>query len=347
MGKNLALEGKESLRNDLKVQLPVPIDSKRYLMGKVAFIDVAIFSPFLIISGVLIYFFYQLDLLNQYTFIFSSFPSIVIIAFQMIKHPIRREIPYLRYKVIWNYKFKKREKEFFYRKGAFDMSDKQDARRKIGIKSTFADCYETTDKRFVRVFEVSSVNLSLSNKSEKRSTLESFRVFMTTINFLDSIQISQIAQPINLTRHMQHMSKRQKKGSEDNPIKTMLNTGYTNFIENIQKSRELVTRKRYIVISKKISSDREKTLDEIDQLSQLLMTKVESMTFDHSSLSIKQLNNDDLVKLMYTCVDYDNAVSVGDHIVERANDRSSVTVGQNTAKDLINTLQKQLLEKVN
>ncbi|CAI6330510.1 hypothetical protein [Bacillus subtilis] len=345
MQRDLALERKEQLRNELKVQLPVPIDTKRYLMGKVAFIDVAIFSPFLLLSGILIYLFYSVGFLNRYTFILSASPAVAIIAFQMIKHPIRKEIPYLKYKILWRYNYKKREKEFFYRKGAFDMADKQDARRKLGIKSTFADCYETSDKRFVRVFEVSSVNLSLANKPEKRSALESFRVFMTTVNFLKSIQFAQIAQPINLTRHLQYVTKQQQ--GEENPVKRLLNQGYRNHIEEIQKSRELVTRKRYIIISKNIGNDREKALDELDQQSKLLMTKIESMTFDFNKLSIKQLNNDELTKLMYTCIDYDNAVSVGDHIIDRAKNRSNISFGENTAKDMIGVLQRQLNEKIN
>ncbi|NUH84733.1 hypothetical protein HUN92_13490 [Bacillus firmus] len=345
MSRNLALERKEQLRSELKVQLPVPIDTKRYLMGRVAFIDVAIFSPFLALSCLFIYIFYSTGSLNKYTFILSAIPSVAIITFQMMKHPVRREISYLKYKILWRYNFKKREKEFYYRKGALDMGDKQDARRKIGIKATFADCYETTDKRFVRVFEVSSVNLSLANKPEKRSALDSFKVFMTTINFLKSIQFSQIAQPINLTRHLQHVMKKQK--GEDNLAKRLLNQGYRNHIEEIQKSRDLVTRKRYIIISRNIGNDREKALDELDQQSKLLMTKIESMTFDYSSLSIKQLNNDELTKLMYTCTDYDNAVSIGEHIIDRANNRSSVSVGENTAKELIDVLQRQLREKIN
>ena len=345
MLKNLSLERKEQLRNELKVQLPVPIDTKRYIMGRVAFVDVAIFLPFLALSSLFIYIFYSIGILNRYTFILSASPSVAVITFQMMKHRIRKEISFLKYGILWKYYYRKREKEFFYRKGALDMADKQDARRKIGIKATFADCYETTDKRFVRVFEVSSVNLSLANKAEKRSALDSFKVFMTTINFLKSIQFSQIAQPINLTRHLQHVMKKQK--DEDNLGKRLLNKGYRNFIEEVQKSRDLVTRKRYIIISNNIGSDREKALDEIDQQSKLLMTKVESMTFDYSSLSIKQLNNDELTKLMYTCTDYDNAVSIGEHIIDRAKNRSSVSMGEDTAKELVEVLQRQLLEKIN
>ncbi|MEK5105009.1 hypothetical protein MKX83_24010 [Cytobacillus sp. FSL M8-0252] len=345
MLRNLALERKEQLRNELKVQLPVPIDSKRYLMGRVAFIDLAIFSPFLALSSLFIYIFYSIGLLNQYTFIISSIPSVAIITFQMMKHPVRKEISYLKYKILWKYYFKKREKEFYYRKGALNMADKQDARRKIGIKATFADCYETTDKRFVRVFEVSSVNLSLANKTEKRSALDSFKVFMTTINFIKSIQFSQIAQPINLSRHLQIVLNKQK--DEENLAKILLNQGYRKHIEEIQKSRDLVTRKRYITISKNIGSDRERALDELDQQSKLLMTKIESMTFDYTSLTIKQLNNDELTKLMYTCTDYDNAVSIGEHILDRASNRSSISVGEKTAKNLIEVLQRQLREKIN
>lgn len=345
MLKNLALERKEQLRNELKVQLPVPIDSKRYLIGKIAFIDVGIALPFLLLSSLLVYLFYVGGLLNKYTFIFSTLPTVAIVTFQLMKHPVRKEISFLNYRILWKYHYNQRQKEFFYRKGALNMADKKDARRKIGIKSTFADCYETNDKRFVRVFEVSSVNLSLANRPEKRSALESFRVFMTTINFLKRIQFSQIAQPINLTRHLQIVSHRQK--DENNQAKRLLNKGYRNFIEEIQKSRDLVTRKRYIIISKDIGTDREKALDDIDQQSKLLMTKVESMSFGYTSLSIKQLNNDELTKLMYTCVDFDNAVSIGDHIIDRANNRSNVSVGEQTAKELIEVLQRQLREKIN
>lgn len=289
--------------------------------------------------------FYQMGLLNKWTIIISSLPSVIMIFLQMQKHPVRKEIPYIKYKVFWKYDFNKRNKEFVYRKGALIMTDKQDARRKIGIKSVFADCYETSDKRFVRVFEVSSVNLSLANKSEKRATLESFRVFMTTITFLKNIQFAQIAQPINLSKHLTSITKKQE--NETNAAKVLLNKGYTKHIEDIQKSRDLVTRKRFIIISQKIGNDRDKALDQIDQNSILLMSKVENMSFDYSSLSIKQLNNDELTKLMYTCVDYDNSVSYGQYIVNRANNRSDVSFGEQSLRQLVEKLSKDLETKIN
>lgn len=345
MSRNFAFERKEQMRRELKVQLPVPIDSKRYLIGRIAFVDVFLLLPFVLISGLSVFFFYKVHFLNQWTIIGSFIPTVLIAVAQFTKHKVRKEISFIKYGILWKYQFKKREKEFFYRKGALDMADKQDARKKIGIKTVFADCYETKDKRLVRVFEVSSVNLSLSNKSEKRSTLEGFKVFMTTINFLKSIQFSQIAQPINLTRHIQHVTKNNK--DQQNDIKRMLLKSYKGYVEEIQKSRDLVTRKRYITISQKIGSDREKALDQIDQQSKLLTSKVESMSFDYSSLSIKQLNNDDLTKLMFTCIDYDSAVSLGDHIISRASNRSDLSVGEESAKKMIDTLTRQLKEKIN
>lgn len=345
MVRNLAIERKEQMRKELKVQLPVPIDSKRYLVGKVAFIDVLIVAPFVLLSGLLVYLFHLFGWLGTKTIIIPLLPAIVVFGMQFTKHKVRKEIPFLKYGVWWKYQFHKREKEFFYRKGALNMADKKDARRKIGINSVYANCYLTTDKRLVRVFEVSSVNLSLANKSEKRSSLDTFKVFMTTLNFLKQIQFSQIAQPISLTRHIQNVVRRNKDQSND--VKRMLVKSYRNYIDEIQKSRDLVTRKRYMIISQKIGSDREKALDEIDQKSKLLMTKFDAMTFVDTTLSVKELNNDDLIKLMFTCVDYDSAVAVGEHIVSRASNRSPITVGEETAKQMIETLTKQLQEKIN
>lgn len=344
MVRNSAIERKEQMRNELKVQLPVPIDSKRYLFGKVAFVDLAIITPFTLISMFLILIFYFIGMLNQISFVFSFIPAITGFLMQFTKHKVRKEIPFTKYGVWWKYQFRKREKIFYYRKGAIQMADKKDARKKIGIKSVFANCYITNDNRLVRVFEVSSVNLSLANKSEKRSALDTFKVFMTTLNFLKEIQFSQIAQPISLTRHIQNVIKKNK--DEKNDVKRLLIKSYRNYIDDIQKSRDLVTRKRYITISHKIGNDQEKALDEIDQKSKLLITKVDSMTLVDTSLTAKELNNDDLIKLMYTCVDYDSAVAVGDHIISRASNRSPITVGEETAKQMIVTLTKQLNEKI-
>lgn len=344
MVRNYAAERKEQMRNELKVQLPVPIDSKRYLIGRISFFDLALISPFFLITSGSLYLFYLMGMLNKYTVIIAILPTIAVAGMQFTKHRVRKEISFIQYGIIWKYKYKKREKTYFYRKGELQMKDKQDGRRKIGIKNVFADCYETKDNRFVRVLEVSSINLSLSNKQEKKSALESFKVFMTTTSFLKSLQFSQIAQPINLTKHLHHVKKNNKE--QDNEIKNMLMKSYENFILGIQSSRELVTRKRYVIISQKIGSDREKALDQIDQLSKLTISKLEGMTFDYASLSAKQLNNDELTKLMFTSVDYDSAVVLGDHILSRTSNKSSISVGQDTAHKLIETLTKQLKETV-
>lgn len=346
MSRDYAYERKEQMKKELKVQLPVPIDSKRYLIGPIAFIDLLIMSPFLLVTGISLFISYRLGILGQATILLSLLPTVVIASLQLIKHKVRKDIPFLVFGVLWKIQFKKREKTFYYRKGALDMADKQDARRKIGVKSIFADCYETTDKRFVRVFEVSSINMSLMNHNEKKSVLESFKVFMNTLNFLKSIQFEQIAQPISLSRHINLFQ--QKNKNEENEAKRMLFKSYRTFMtDEVQKSRDLVTRKRYIVIAKKIGADREKALNDIDSQSQMLISKMEGTTFDYTTLSIKQLNNDELTKLMFTCVDYDSAIAIGDHIVSRASNRSAVTVGTDTARQMVETLTREINEKIN
>ncbi|MFS0783352.1 hypothetical protein [Bacillus sp. 1P06AnD] len=344
LSRNIAYERKEQLRNELKVELPVPIDTKRYLIGKVAFIDLAYYVPFLLFSILATIFLYLGGMLGKVTLTIAFAPTIAIVVFQSIKHPVRKEITLLQYSVLWKYKYKKRVKEFFYKKGELQMSEKNDARRKIGIKTTYADCYETNDNHFVRVFEVSSVNLSLANRPEKRSALDAFKVFMNTTNFLKDIQFSQIAQPINLSRHIQVTESKTK--NEQNTTKRLLNRSYSKFVENIQKSTDLVTRKRYVILRVKIGNDRDRALDDIDQKSKLLISKLESMVLDYTTLRINQLNNEQLSKLIYTCIDYDNAVAIGSYIGDRASNRSNVTVGEESAQQLIDTLQRQLKENI-
>jgi len=351
--RNSSNEKNGLAHDDLTVQLPVPIDSRKYLIGRIAFVDVFITSPFIVITALLLIFLKSHDLLNKYVFIISCLPAIGVIAGQMLKHPVRKEISYTQYAVLWKYRFKKRQKVFFKRKGQIDMSDTQDARRVLGIKKPYADCYETP-KNLVRVFEVSSVNLSLSNSAEKKASLESFRTFLTSSDFYRRIQFCKIAQPINLDRHIFHFNTNRKKSIDNlsNPSDIalkgmeMLAKSYENEIQNISKDRNLVTRKNYIVITQPIKNDRDKALELIDGTSKILISKLEGLIIDRSSLKVHQLNNQELTTLLHTCIDFDSSVSVGSHILKRTESYSEYSMGEDSAKKLVATLTKELQQSI-
>lgn len=336
----------ERLRQELKVQLPVPIDSKKYLIGNIAFIDIAMMIPFLVLSGLIGLLFFNFGILNTYTLVVCALPVVAAFVGVTTKHAIRKEIAYWKYGVLWPIQYKRRTKEFFIKKGALDMSVETDTRLQLGIINVYANCYETTDKRFVKVFEVGSINTSLMDIEEEREVYNAYKGFMTTLNFVHEIQFQQIASPISLETHLVNVEKRNLR--ETNPVKVLLNKGYVKSLtDNVQKSRELISRRRYVVISEKIGSNREKALNEITTKGQMLKSKLENITFGYTTLPVTELKNDDLIKLMFVCVDYDNAVSVGEDIIKRATDKADFSIGEKTAKQLIETLQKNLTEKVN
>lgn len=339
------IDRKERLKGEGKVELPLNIDTKKYLIWKISFQDLIFVSPFLIFSAVTVILLHKSGHLSRATFFPTILPTILMIVVQSIKHPIRKNLTFLDYGVLWKIKYKRRNKEFYYSKGEIDMDNAQDTRLMLGIKNVFSGAYETTDNRFVKVLEVSSVNLSLMNRSEKKSIYESYRTFINELQLIKKIQLASIAQPINLTRYL-HWIDKETSNELDHP-KRMLGRSYKKYIENIQKSKNMVTRKRYIIIDQPISSDREKSLDELERKIKIVKSNLENMLTGDTRLEAKVLQNDELIKLMYTSLDYDSAQALGDFIVGRAQNQVNISLGEQTAKRIIETYQKQLEENIN
>jgi hypothetical protein len=221
----------------------------------------------------------------------------------------------------------------------------KDTRKELGIKNVFSGCYETTDNRFVKVLEVSSINLSLMNQIEKTRIFEAFRTFLSELQFIDSIQISQISQPVNLSKYLLQVDESTE--GEKNFAKRMVISSYKKYIEGIQKSRNMVARKRYVIVDQSISNDREKALAELERKTTILELNINNMLRGYSKLNVKVLQNDELIKLIYTCLDYDNAQALGNHIVSRANNKVNISLGVKTAQDIISSYQRQIDEKIN
>lgn len=344
---NTFLDRKERLKGEGKVELPLNVDTKKYLIGNIAYYDILVSAPFIVLSIILISIFKSYGVLTKNTFIPSLLPVLFIMAFQLIKHPIRkRNLSFLQYGVIWRIKFQRRNKVFIYKKGEIDMSDNkdQDIRKILGIKNVFSGCYETTDNRFVKVLEVSSLNLSLMSRNEKNTIFESYKTFLSELQFLKKLQISQIAQPVNLSKYMLNVEKETE--GEKNLAKSLLSKSYLKYGDQIQKSKNMVSRKRYIIIDHPISNDREHSLREVERKALLVETNINNMLRGYSKLYAKPLLNDELLKLLYTCIDYNNSQALGGYIVSRAQNKSSISVGTNTAKDIIETYQKQLNENI-
>lgn len=326
------MERQERLRERGKVELPLNIDTKKYLYGNISFQDVFIVSPFLILGAFISYLLYRAGSLNQQLLLVAFVPAMIVTVFQLNKHPVRKNLSLLQYKVIWKLKAKHRKKDFHYAKGALPMSrNERDTRTELGLANIANGCLESSDRRLIKVLEVSSVNLSLMNELAKENVLSAYQSFINDTGE-KQIQLMQVAQPINLTNYLMWFNDQVDQNSSY--AKRMLKQGYADQIERIQKSKNMVTRKRYLVISKPMTNSPKDYL-KLETTANILQAKLEQMLSGYEKLDVKILENDELLKFYYACIDFENAQAQGQNIVHKTNAKLDVVVGKNTAKALV------------
>src|SRR5690606_31665498 len=246
---------------------------------------------------------------------------------------IRKNLSLLQYKVIWKLRAKRRYKEFHYAKGALPMSRKEgDTRTELGLANIANGCLESTDRKLIKVLEVSSVNLSLMNELAKENVLSAYQSFLNDTGE-KQVQLMQVAQPVNLTNYLMWFNEQLE--SDSSYAKRVLKQGYFNQIERIQKSKNMVTRKRYVVISTPMTSS-DKDYMKIDTTANILKAKLEQMLSGYEKLDVKILHNDELLKFYYACIDFESAQAQGENIINKTNANADVIIGKNTAKELLN-----------
>lgn len=332
-------ERQERLRTSGKVELPLNIDTKKYVYGNISFQDVFVLSPFVLLGIVISYSLYRFGYLDQKLMLIAFAPTMLVAVFQLTKHPVRKNLSLLQYKVIWKLKANVRKKEFYYAKGDLPMSRKNgDTRTELGLVNIANGCIESSNRTLIKVLEVSSVNLSLMNELSKERVLESYQSFLNDSGE-KQIQIMQVAQPINLTNYLMWFNDQLENDSSY--AKRVLKKGYFNQIERIQKSKNMVTRKRYVVISRPITSS-DKDYLKIDTTANILKSKLEQMLSGYEKLDVTVLNNDELLRFYYSCIDFENAQAQGENIISKTNANADVIIGKNTAKELLNYYKDQM-----
>ncbi|WP_017380620.1 hypothetical protein [Paenisporosarcina sp. TG-14] len=335
-------ERQERYRSSGKVELPLNIDTKKYIYGNISFQDVFILSPFVILGAVISYMLYRVGHLDQKLMLIAFTPTLLVAVFQLTKHPVRKNLSLLQYRVLWKLQASLRKKEFYYAKGDLPMSRSEgDTRTELGLANIANGCIESSSRTLIKVLEVSSVNLSLMNESAKERVLEAYQSFLNDSGE-KQLQIMQVAQPINLTHY--HMWFNEQLETDASYAKRVLKQGYLNQIERIQKSKSMVTRKRYLVISTPMTSS-EKDYMKIDTTANILKSKLEQMLSGYEKLDVNVLNNEELLKFYYACIDFEGAQAQGENIINKTNASADVIIGKNTAKELLNYYKNQLNDR--
>ncbi|MGM1023753.1 MAG: hypothetical protein ACQEXV_25240 [Bacillota bacterium] len=329
-----AIERRDRLRQEGKIELPLSVDTRKYLLSFIKYRDILISLPlFLICLGVILYMYYSGYEINPQIVIIALSPWGAFLTILSIPHPDRKNINFLTHKIIWRFQFKRRQRLFIYEKGGRMAKNKnvQDIREQLGIRNVYSECYETTDNHFVKVIKVSSVNLSLLNKKDKEKIFRAYETFLNDVpRSMLPLQISQIAQPINLSKYS--MDVETEMAGEENIVKKMFAKSYLKHVDDIQKSKDMVTRNRYVILGRPFNMlNRKKVLDQLERDCQLLASQIANMVGGRHRLEAKGLDNEELFQLMFACIDYENAQV---NFNFRPSQFSPLTVGSRTQEEM-------------
>ncbi|WP_068505918.1 hypothetical protein [Paenibacillus kribbensis] len=305
-----AIERRDRLRQEGKIELPLNVDTRKYLLSFLKYRDILISLPlFVVCAAIFMYLRHTGYDVNAQLVVVCLSPWVTFLTILSIHHPDRKNINFFTHKVIWRIQFRRRQKLFVYEKGGLMDKKKalKDIREQLGIRNVYSECYETTDNRFVKVIKVSSINLSLLNKTEKEKIFRSYETFLNDVSIsMLPLQVSQIAQPINLTKYGRDIEA--KVAGVENKAKQMLNKSYLKHVDDMQTSKDMVSRNRYVILSRSFNLlTRKKVLDELERDGKLLSSQIENMMGGRHKLKAKVLNNEELFHLMFACIDYENA----------------------------------------
>lgn len=334
---------RERLRQEGKIELPLNVDTSKYILSAVKYRDVLASSPLLLAGLIILFFLHKTGIgINAQIVIIALAPWMTFLLLLSIHHPDRKNISLFKYRIVWRLQYNRRQKLFVYSKGDFMQRTKlKDVREQLGITNIYSDCYETLDKRLVKVIKVSSVNLSLLNVQDKNMIFQSYETFLNDLPKNLNLQISQIAQPINLDNYYRYIQTQKK---ETDRVKNILINGYLNYVDDIQKSKNMVSRNRYVIISKPFNNqNKERVLDELERETKILTSLIENMLGGRYQLKTKVLNNDELFHLIYTCIDYENAqISTGFKTAISL----PITVGKNTYQEMSEEWEKSRIHRI-
>src|SRR5690606_38661721 len=101
---------KEKLKGEGKVELPLNIDTNKYLIWKISAKDIVIVSPAIVLTALIAWFLHKSGDLTFNSFLLSTIPTILLGGFRTITHSNRQNIKFLDYGVMWKINFWRRRK---------------------------------------------------------------------------------------------------------------------------------------------------------------------------------------------------------------------------------------------
>ena len=119
---------------------------------------------------------------------------------------------------------------------------------------------KTNKNKYVKILKINPINYNLKSDLEKKTILNSYKIFLKTCNF--NIQILVQSNKIDLSQNILNIQKNiQKKENESLEI---LSKNYIEFIQNFNNSKKASTKDFYLIISNEKSKEYFNTLEIIE-----------------------------------------------------------------------------------
>lgn len=329
---------KQKMKEEGLLEIPMAVDSSRYFISNIRWADIVYTAPFLLLSIIILYILYNTNNLNTSTAVLSFLPPILVLLVFWVKHADRKNISLITI-IKWKLQYKISKKKYALSKER-EKDMKDDIRSQLGIYNVANDCLETLDNNLIKVIEVSSVNLTGMSNNDRMKTLGAYQSFLNNYPF-DSfpLQIEQFSRPINLKSYLQWVE--QKNSNERDYVKRVLTESYVNKTNEIQKSKKMVSKARYIIIHEKIGSNKEKALEKINQKAETMVSGLSNMLREKHKLNAIVLDNEKLFDLIYSAIDYENA-QINQGMRDKTKSLiSSITLGTNTYEELQKEIEKE------
>lgn len=295
---------KRELREEGKIEVPLMIDPARYFIGDIRVKDLMLSLPALAVSLFILYIIYQTGSLRVSTGLFSLLPFILVFTFFIVKHPDRKNISFMA-TIWWQIKHKTNKNLFEYtRRVEGNLSE--DIRSQLGIYNVGNDCLETLDNRLCKVLRVPSINLQGLSDKERDRVLKSYQSFIQELPVeIFPIQTHQFSQPINLSSYLEWV--RDSVSKERDKFKRLLAESYIEKGNEIQKAKSMVNKERYIIVSQKIGTNKNKAIEKVSLHAEQVRSSLQNTFSSKYEVEPKILNNDELFQYIYACIDYENA----------------------------------------
>ena len=100
-----------------------------------------------------------------------------------------------------------------------------------------------TNNNYIKILKIIPINFNLKNKKKKNSILNSYKIFLKTIN--SDIQIIIQSKKEDLSKHISNIEF--QKNNEKNKIK-IISQNYIDYINDLNKRKKSSTKNYYIII---------------------------------------------------------------------------------------------------